>query len=228
MRGFHFAVEEGSKQKLAGLSVGYIYFRGVRTEKSNPAVDMAIASASRAVAERFSDTKSIAEDPVIKGIRAVFSKAGLDPTKERASGEALIRRIAGGQGLYRINAVVDANNAVSLLTGCPCGVYDLEKVEGDTVTLLVGGSGQAYEGIGGKQLNAENRILTADAKGIFGGPTADSGRTCITLGTKEVLMLIYHPPGAPKEMLAGAMKEAERLMKEAAGASVLRSGVFSV
>ncbi|MFH0737576.1 MAG: phenylalanine--tRNA ligase beta subunit-related protein [Candidatus Micrarchaeota archaeon] len=228
MKTFTINVEESTREKLAGLGIGCIHFIGVRTEQNNSIVDQAIKEASRSVSNRFKDTKSISDDPVIKGIRAIFSKAGLDPTKERASGEALIRRIVGGQGLYRINTVVDTNNVISLRTAYPCGVYDMAKLEGETITLTIGQPGQTYEGISGKPINVENRIITSDAKGAFGGPTADSRRTCITLGTKEVLMLIYHPASVSADILKGAMKDAAMKMKEATGATTCYEVIFSV
>ena len=228
MRRIGFRVEEGARERLHGLNLGYCCFADVRTRKKNSLVDQAIAAASRSVAERYGDTTKIAEDEVIKGIRALFYKAGLDPTKERPSGEALIRRVVGGQSLYRINSVVDINNTISLLSGCPCGVYDLARIEGDMVTILVGKPGETYEGIGGKKMNAENRILTADAKSVFGGPTADSGRTCITLETKEVLMLIYHPASAQMEILKEAMQNAKIQMQRATGGQEEYSGIYQI
>jgi len=223
-----FKVEEAAREKLRGLNIGYCCFVDAQTQKTNPLVDQTITAASRTVAERYKDTTRIADDAVIKGIRALFSKVGLDPTKERPSGEALIRRVVGGQGLYRINSVVDINNVISLLSGCPCGVYDLAKIEGNTITILVGKPGDRYEGIGGKMMNAENRILTADDKSIFGGPTADSARTCVTLETKEVLMLIYHPASAPMEVLKEAMQNAKTHMQRATGGREECSGIYQI
>jgi len=227
MRKFIFQIDPESKTKLTGLSLGYICFTGVKTEKRNEIIDQEISAASHAVKERFKDTKAIADDLMIKGIRSVFSKAGMDPTKERASGEALIRRIVGGQGIYRVNTVVDTNNVISIRTGCPCGVYDLDKVEGGTISLIVGRSGETYEGIGGKPLNAENRILTKDGKGFFGGPTADSARTSIMPATKEVLMLIYHPASSSSEILGETMKLAIMKMGQTTGAKAEDSGIIN-
>ena len=224
-----FRVDEKSEAKLQGLNLGYMEFRTVKIQKKNPLVDQAVTAASKIVTEKYrGDTTKISEDPVVRGIRALFSKVGLDPTRDRPSGEALIRRIVGGQGIYRINSVVDTNNVISILTGCPCGVYDLGKIDGETITLAVGLMGQTYGGIGGRTLTAENRIVTLDSQSIFGGPTADSERTCITLDTNAVLMLIYHPATAPAEILASAMQDAKKQMERATGGREVDSGIFLV
>ncbi|MDD5171552.1 MAG: phenylalanine--tRNA ligase beta subunit-related protein [Candidatus ainarchaeum sp.] len=169
----------------------------------------------------------IPEDATIRGVRALFSQAGTDPTKDRPSGEALIRRIMAGKGLYRINAAVDVNNIVSILSGCPCGLYDLDRIEGDTITVFVGAPGTIYEGISGKSVNGESRIITSDSRSVFGGPVADSKRTCVTSETKNLLMLIYFPTTAPKEKLDKAMTTAIALMSHCCGATATASGKSS-
>ena len=65
-------------------------------------------------------------------------------------------------------------------------------------TCIVGKKGKSYKGIGGKKLDAENKLLTKDKISIFGAPTADSVRTAITQNTKNVLILICFPSTAPE------------------------------
>ena len=133
-----------------------------------------------------------------------------------------------GKGVYRISAVVDVNNIVSLLSGFPCGVYDSSKLEGEGITVLLGTAGQEYEGLGGRKVETDNRILTSDSKSIFGGPTADSARTSVTSETKEVLMLIYCPPGIEIPMLKATMEKASLLMQHAAGAKEAHRGLHTI
>ena len=225
MRTVTFKLDENEADALNGLDLGYVYFTGVTNSSVNPLVDEIIGEASRHIMEKFKD-KDASQDPTLKGLRSFFSRLGIDPTKDRPSGEALIKRVLSGKGLYRVNAVVDINNAVSLLTGCPCGVYDAEKISGDTVTVTVGRPGQTHEGIGGKPVNGEGKILTADASGVFGGPVADSKRTCVKPVTKEVLMLIYAPKPVEPELLNEGMSKAIRYMQMATKANAGYSGVF--
>lgn len=222
-----FTAEGKTTEVLDGLNLGYIYFTGVDNSKSNREVDRIIEEACRNTVQKFKG-KEATQDPTIRGVRLFFSRLGIDPTKNRPSGEALIKRIVDGKGLYRVNAVVDVNNAVSLETGCPCGVYDASKLVGTAITIMIGSPGQTYEGIGGNPVNGEGKILTADSQGVFGGPVADSKRTSITLETKDVLMLIYHPDSAPIDVLTKGMERAARHMEASTGAKAQYSSVYSI
>jgi DNA/RNA-binding domain of Phe-tRNA-synthetase-like protein len=215
MERFSFRTDENAKEKLHGLVVGYLQFENVEN-KTNDITDSVVEAACTAVKNKFTTPESILDDTVIIATRKLFSSIGRDPTKERPSGEALIRRVVKGKGIYRINAVVDINNAVSLLSGFPCGVYDAAKIEGG-ITILLGEPGTQYDGLGGRKVEAENRLLTADAQSVFGGPTADSARTQVSDDSREVLMLIYSPPGIEPAMLKATMEKASLLMQRATG-----------
>ncbi|MFH1750548.1 MAG: phenylalanine--tRNA ligase beta subunit-related protein [Candidatus Micrarchaeota archaeon] len=228
MRKMDFRVDESSRDKLRGLDLGYLCFEGVKVCKSEPISDAEVASATLEAQEKFKDSSKIADEPIIKGIRKLFSNAGIDPTKERPSGEALIRRVCDGKNIYRINNVVDSNNAISIRTACPCGAYDLEKIDGDAITIRVGGKGESYLGIAGKTMNAEGKIVSIDGKGIFGGPTADSERTSIGYGANEILMLIYHPDSASTNALEKAMKMATDIMQRSMGCKMIYEGILFI
>ncbi len=65
----------------------------------------------------------------ISVMKDAYKNLGKDPSRYRGSAEALLRRVLGGKGIYKINTVVDINNLVSLKTFHPVGSYDLEKIE---------------------------------------------------------------------------------------------------
>lgn len=226
MRKIVFSAEGKAAVMLKGLNLGHIYFSGV-ANRNNAAVDKIIDDACQSVMSKFGG-RDATQDPTLKGIRTFFSRLGIDPTRYRPSGEALIRRVATGKGLYRVNAAVDINNAVSLMTGCPCGVYDAGQISGDAITVTIGGAEQIYTGIGGKSVNGEGKILTADAKGVFGGPVADSQRTCVSPETKEVLMLIYHPDSAAYEVLTEGIEKAIQYMQMGTQAHAVYSDIYRI
>ncbi len=222
-----FQTDSNAKEKLSGIKVGYLLFSRINVKKTNPKLEEVMGEAISTVLGRFPTPESILKDPVVQGFRTLFSKLGIDPTKERPSGEALIRRVSAGKGIYRINTVVDVNNMVSLLSGCPCGAYNADKIEGK-ISFIVGKKGESYEGIGGKKLDAENKLLTKDKISVFGGPTADSARTAITQNTKNVLMLIYLPPTAPEDVLLKAMELAKEKMSQVTGCTSEEAGIYRV
>lgn len=221
-----FNTDPDSKEKLKGLKIGYICFEGAKAEKSNEQVDTLVKAATAQVTQRFQDPGQMTQDLIISGMRQLYYNIGLDPTKERPSGEALIRRIVKGKGIYRINTIVDINNVISMTSAFPCGVYDSDKIQGN-ITFLVGKAGENYEGLGGREVNSENRLLTRDEISIFGGPTADSQRTAITLETRNVLMLIYCPGNAEAIFLEKVMEKAKSMMS-LTGASAKQSGIFEI
>lgn len=221
-------VSEDARTKLSGLSIGYIVLSGMKNGKNSKAVDAELEECAIAARSRFKSTDEISSDATLKAVRAIFSSAGTDPTKDRPSGEALMRRTIRGEGVYRINDIVDINNLISLETGFPCGVYDLKNFSGQQVVFGIGKKGESYEGIGGKMVNAESRIITSDAAGIFGSPVADSKRTSVGPDTNDVLMLVYAPTEAGPERLKASISRAIALFTAIAGAKKAEGGIFAI
>ena len=71
-----------------------------------------------------------ADLPEVQDWRQVFRGFGVKKTSYRSSVEALLRRIHGGDGLPRVNSLVDAYNAVSARFAMPVGADDLARVTG--------------------------------------------------------------------------------------------------
>ena len=145
------------------------------------------AAATEAMAALPED--GIAALPAVRATRQAYKALGKDPARYRAASEALLRRIKQGKGLYRVNAVVDVNNLISIRTGIPIGTYDVDKVEG-AITFRRAGDGESYVGIGRGPLNLEGLPVFSDAAGPFGSPTSDSERTMIRPETKHILMVL--------------------------------------
>lgn len=130
--------------------------------------------------------------------RALYRRFGVDPTRHRPSSEALLRRVRKGQGLPRLNSLVDVANVVSLRLQVPVGLYDLAQVRGP-LTLRLGLEGESYTGISKETVNVEGRICVADSLGPCGNPSADSARTMITTHT-EGAAWIFFLPVAPSQV----------------------------
>jgi DNA/RNA-binding domain of Phe-tRNA-synthetase-like protein len=128
--------------------------------------------------------------PQIAAMRSAYKALGKDPSRYRGSGEALLRRVLSGKGLYLINSVVDINNLVSLESLNPAGTYDLEKIT-PPIELRIGAAGESYKGIGKDFINIESLPVFADAAGAFGSPTSDSERAMVSLETRKILMVVF-------------------------------------
>ena len=149
--------------------------------------------------------------------RAMYRAIKQDPTRNRPSSEALLRRLTKGLGLPRVNALVDALNVCSVTLLLPFGCYDLAKTEGDIV-FRVGREGDGYEGVGNRWVNVEGRYTVSDDRGPFGNPSMDSARTSITEATTDALVTVFAPPDHPHDRLDWI---AERLIAAAGGTAAI-------
>lgn len=128
--------------------------------------------------------------PGIAATREAYKALGKEANRYRPAAEQLCRRLTKGQGLYRVNALVDLINVLSVESGYSIGGFDADKIAGDTITLGVGRAGEPYEGIGRGALNIENMPVWRDSVGGFGTPTSDNERTKIGLDTRRLLMTV--------------------------------------
>ena len=125
--------------------------------------------------------------------RALYRSFGTDPTRHRPSSEALLRRVRRGEGLPRINSLVDVANLLSLQFQVPVGLYDLAKVDGEELVIRLGREGEGYAGIGKERVNVKGRLCVADAAGACGNPSSDSARTMITTATAAAAWIYFLP-----------------------------------
>lgn len=133
---------------------------------------------------------AIKQRPGIASTRAAYKALGKEPNRYRPAAESLCRRIVRGLGLYRVNAAVDVINVISILTGYSIGGFDIDKIDGDTITLGVGAHDEPYEGIGRGLLNIEHLPVFRDGIGGIGTPTSDNERTKLDIDTRRLLLTI--------------------------------------
>lgn len=135
------------------------------------------------------------------GVRTMYKRIGLDPTKTRPSSEALLRRVRKGNPLPRVNSLVDVCNWCSAEFQLPYGLYDAAHVHGD-ITLRLGQAGESYAGIRKDDVHVAGRMTLADDRGPFGNPTSDSARTMVTPTTTRAIVLVFAPRDTPSDALA--------------------------
>ena len=163
---------------------GIVWLEDARVVEHDPRLDGPLAQAEAAV--RANQPEEIA------AVRTMYKRVGIDPTKRRPSSEALLRRVRKGEGLPRINSMVDVCNWCSLEFQLPYGLYDAAHIEGDVV-LRLGREGESYAGIRKDEVHVGGRITLADSHGAFGNPTSDSARTMVTGATTRALVVVFAP-----------------------------------
>ena len=145
--------------------------------------------------------------------RSLYRKIGIDPTKNRPSSEALLRRVLKGNPLYQVNSIVDTCNFCSLKFLLSLGLYDVDKIKG-RIKLRLGTEGEGYEGIRKEYVNVAGRFTLVDDEGPFGNPSADSARTMITEKTANVLFVIFTPADYQAEVLTEHLDFIEAKVKQ--------------
>jgi DNA/RNA-binding domain of Phe-tRNA-synthetase-like protein len=166
------------------VRLGVLEFDDMGLTRRHPDLDPSLGEAEARTRARPPDGMS--------SVRTMYKRVGLDPTKHRPSSEALLRRVTRGEGLPRINPLVDVCNWCSLESQLPYGVYDRARIQGD-VELRLGRAGEEYAGIRKDMVHLEGRLMLGDANGPFGNPSSDSARTQVTPETASGLIVMFAP-----------------------------------
>jgi len=147
--------------------------------------------------------QSIVENSHIKSTRLAYTSFGKNPSRYRNAAEGMLRRIVKGNGLYRINNIVNINNMMSITTGYSIGSYSVNKLT-ENIVFKLAEKGEKYLGIGKESVNIEFLPTLYDDNGAFGNPTSDSQRTMIKEGEQEIISVIYSfdDDGDMKETMA--------------------------
>ncbi|WP_371019028.1 B3/B4 domain-containing protein [Pseudalkalibacillus sp. JSM 102089] len=180
------------KKTYPDFKIGYAIYHNIVVEKSPQMVRGRFQFYQETMMMDLEQT-DLLTFPAISEWRSIFKKFGTDPAKYRPSSEALLRRLKKGSSLPLVHSAADINNLLSLQYKIPIGIYDLDQVEGD-ITIDIGSETTAYEGLNGREVSFNNKILSLDHKGAFGSPIVDSKRTAVTEETKHAIQLFYLQP----------------------------------
>ena len=188
---------------------GVLWLHGARVVERESRLDGPLAQAEAAVRANPPDE--------VAAVRTMYKRVGIDPTKRRPSSEALLRRVRKGEGVPRINSMVDVCNWCSLEFQLPYGLYDAAHIEGDVV-LRLGVEGESYPGIRKDEVHVGGRITLADSRGPFGNPTSDSARTMVTPATTRALVVVFAPRELDQRRLGHVVEVTAQRMAEFTGA----------
>jgi DNA/RNA-binding domain of Phe-tRNA-synthetase-like protein len=188
---------------------GVLWLDGATVVEREPRLDGPLAQAEAAV--RVNPPEETA------AVRTMYKRVGIDPTKRRPSSEALLRRVRKGEGLPRINSMVDVCNWCSLEFQLPYGLYDAAHIDGGVV-LRLGKHGESYPGIRKDDVHVGGRITLADTRGPFGNPTSDSARTMVTPATTRALVVVFAPRELEPRRLGHVLDVTAQRMQDFTGA----------
>ncbi len=197
----HFEVER------TGLSVAMILLDELKVGKSSSSFEEYEKETFKEIRSQLT-LEDAKDDPLFRSYRDLYWTFGMDPTKQRVSSEAVLRRILKGLNLWRISDIVDIVNLASAYHKIPIGLVDASKLKGD-LFIRTAANGEVFQRIGGKTIVCRGReIVVADEEKIvcFGYATHDSERTMITKESNRVLVLLYGAEVVTKPLMDDALK----------------------
>lgn len=207
---------------LRNAWIGLGFITNVTVQKSSNEQINELKNIENYIRSEF-NVENIIKHPIIRAYRDFYWSIGIDPTKQRPSSEALIRRILQNKNIPIINNVVDAGNMASLITFIPIGLYDTDNVEG-TITLRLSKNNEYFTPIGGKrEIIKEGQPVLADNKQIIHlYPHRDSSETMITDKTKNILVLSLGVPNINEDLIDKSLKKTLELITKYSGGQIIK------
>ena len=145
-----------------------------------------------------------ADDAVRAAVRELLRHGGYKPTGRGKPASEYLLRAAGEGALASINTAVDACNAVSLHSGLPVSVVDLDRAtEPMRITIAPAGTRYVFNA-SGQEIDISGLVVLADAAGPCAGPVKDSHRTKTHAETTRTLSVIWGTSALPGRSAAAA------------------------
>jgi DNA/RNA-binding domain of Phe-tRNA-synthetase-like protein len=145
-----------------------------------------------------------ADDAVRAAVRDLLRHGGYKPTGRGKPASEYLVRAAGDGALGSINVAVDACNVVSLHSGLPISVVDLDRAaEPLRITIAPAGSRYVFNA-SGQEIDVAGLVVIADAAGPCAGPVKDSHRTKTHAGTTRTLSVVWGTRALPGRTAAAA------------------------
>lgn len=130
-------------------------------------------------------------DEVRASVRALLRHGGYKPTgRGKPSSEYLLRAVGEG-ALASINPAVDACNAVSLHSGLPISVVDLDRARGPFRIAVAPAETTYVFNASGQTIDVEGLLCLFDAEGACANAVKDAQRTKTTPATTRTLSVIW-------------------------------------
>jgi DNA/RNA-binding domain of Phe-tRNA-synthetase-like protein len=149
------------------------------------------------------------DDTVRETVRQLLRHDGFKPTgRSKPASEYLIRAVGEGK-LSSINVAVDVCNVVSLHSGLPISVVDLDRAP-EPFRVGVAPAGASYVfNASGQTIDLGGLLCLFDAEGPCGNAVKDAQRTKTDEQTRRTLSLIWGTVALP-----GRAEETERWYRE--------------
>jgi DNA/RNA-binding domain of Phe-tRNA-synthetase-like protein len=172
-------------------------FRAFVTAFPRPLGEMPTPAAIQELLSLRAAVPLTSNDEVREGVRALLRHGGFKPSgRSKPSAEYLIRA-AGDGSLGPINLAVDVCNIVSLHSGLPITVIDLDRAR-PPLRVAVAPAGASYVfNASGQVIDLGGLLCLYDADGPCGNAVKDAQRTKTTPETRRALSIVWGSTALP-------------------------------
>jgi DNA/RNA-binding domain of Phe-tRNA-synthetase-like protein len=167
------------------------------TRFAHPLAEIATPDAISAFFEPHAQAPLVSTDTVRAEVRQLLRAAGFKPSGRSKPASEYLHAAALEGRFPRINAAVDACNAVSLCSGLPISVVDVDKLDG-VLAIEVAAAGTSYVfNPSGQVIDASHLLALCDASGVSGTPVKDAQRTKTGETTRAALSVVWGTRALP-------------------------------
>ncbi len=137
------------------------------------------------------------DDTVREAVRQLLRHGGFKPTGRSKPAAEYLLKAAGEGRLDSINVAVDACNAISLHSGLPVSVVDLDRAR-EPLRVGIAPAGASYVfNAAGQVIDLGGLLCLFDAEGPCANAVKDAQRTKTTAATRRTLSLIWGTVSLP-------------------------------
>lgn len=163
------------------------------------------------------------DDAVRKAVRDLLRHGGYKPTGRGKPASEYLLGAANEVPLPSINLAVDACNAVSLHSGLPISVVDLDLAR-EPLGIRIAEAGATYVfNQSGQTIDVSGLVCLVDAEGPCANAVKDAQRTKTGAATTRTLSIVWGTHALPGRSLDAARWY--RALLESAGASTVDADV---
>lgn len=130
-------------------------------------------------------------DEVRGAIRALLRHGGFKPSGRSKPASEYLARAASEGALAAISVVVDVGNAVSLHSGIPISVVDLDRAVAPLEVRVIEDKVGYVFNASGQELDLQGLLCLCDAEGPCANAVKDAQRTKVGPDTRRALMIFW-------------------------------------
>ncbi len=136
-------------------------------------------------------------EEVRAAVRDLLRHGGYKPTGRGKPASEYLVRAAGEGKLSSINQAVDACNAVSLASGLPISVVDLDRAAAPLSVRLAPADTSYVFNASGQEIRIDGLLALFDADGACANAVKDAQRTKTHEGTRRTLSIVWGTNALP-------------------------------